>query len=53
MYSEKIKQPIDILAGSDALRQQIEGGRSAAEIAAGWREDEDAFRALRHEYLLY
>jgi uncharacterized protein YbbC (DUF1343 family) len=45
--------PIDILAGSDALRLQIESGMPPQEIAASWREDEDAFRRQRAPYLLY
>ncbi len=45
--------PIDILAGSSALREAIERGASAATIAAGWRADEAAFRAHTAPYLLY
>jgi len=37
---EHEKMPIDILAGSDALRQQIERGVPVEEIAASWRDDE-------------
>ena len=50
---EKEKLPIDILAGSDALRTQIESGMPAEEIADSWRVDEDAFRKARAPYLLY
>jgi uncharacterized protein YbbC (DUF1343 family) len=50
---EHEKLPIDILAGSPALREQIEGGMPPMEIAESWREDESAFRALRQPYLLY
>jgi uncharacterized protein YbbC (DUF1343 family) len=50
---EKEKLPFDILAGSDTLRQQIEKGMAATEIAASWHEDEAAFRKLREKYLLY
>jgi uncharacterized protein YbbC (DUF1343 family) len=50
---EHDKMPIDILAGSDVLRTQIENGVPVEEIAAGWREDEEAFRRLRAPYLLY
>jgi uncharacterized protein YbbC (DUF1343 family) len=50
---EHEKLPIDILWGSSALREQIEAGVPVAEIGAGWREDEAAFRRLRAEYLLY
>jgi uncharacterized protein YbbC (DUF1343 family) len=45
--------PIDILAGSAQLRQQIEAGESAAAIARGWSDDEAAFRRLREKHLLY
>ena len=50
---EHEKLPIDILAGSDAVRNQIESGRSGEEIAATWRADEEAFRKARAPYLLY
>ena len=50
---EHEKLPIDILAGADALREQVESGLTAAAIADSWREDEDAFRQLRRPYLLY
>jgi len=45
--------PIDILAGSDTLRRQLEEGTPAARIAASWQEDEERFRAERAEFLLY
>jgi uncharacterized protein YbbC (DUF1343 family) len=50
---EHDKMPIDILAGSDVLRQQIESGVAITEIAASWNDDEAAFRRLRQPYLLY
>jgi uncharacterized protein YbbC (DUF1343 family) len=50
---EHDKMPIDILAGSDELRSQIESGMPVREIAASWAEDEAAFRKLRAPYLLY
>jgi uncharacterized protein YbbC (DUF1343 family) len=50
---EHDKLPIDILAGSDALRRQIESDTPLDEIAASWREDERAFEELRRPYLLY
>ena len=50
---EREKMPIDILAGSDLLRRQIEAGTPLADIAAGWRDDEQAFERLRTPYLLY
>jgi uncharacterized protein YbbC (DUF1343 family) len=50
---EHEKMPIDILAGSPALRVQIEGGVSAREIAASWTEATAAFETLRRPCLLY
>jgi uncharacterized protein YbbC (DUF1343 family) len=45
--------PIDILAGDSTLRSAIDAGGSAEAVAAGWRADEDAFRATRAPFLLY
>jgi uncharacterized protein YbbC (DUF1343 family) len=50
---EHDKMPIDILAGSDTLRTQIEADVPAAEIAASWKADEDAFRTVRERFLMY
>ena len=45
--------PIDILAGSSLTRELIDAGAAAESIAAGWADDEAAFRALRAPHLLY
>ena len=50
---EPEKMPIDILSGSTTLRQQIETGVDAREIAASWRQDEADFRRIRESFLLY
>ena len=50
---EHDKMPIDILAGSDVLRRQIESGMPIREIAESWQDDETAFRRLRAPYLMY
>lgn len=50
---EHEKMPIDILAGTDELRAQIESGMPVREIAGSWTADEAAFRQLRARYLLY
>ena len=50
---EHEKMPIDILAGSSSLREQIEAGVPGPEMAAGWAGDEAAFRELRSKYLIY
>jgi len=50
---EHDKMPIDILAGSSALRRQIEAGVDAREIAASWAHGVAAFEAVRRNYLRY
>ena len=45
--------PIDILAGSAALREQIEGGMPARDIARSWEPAAAEFAALRKRFLLY
>ena len=50
---EHDKQPIDILAGSPALREAIEAGETAEDIAAAWPAAHAAFLAARARCLLY
>ncbi len=50
---ERDKMPIDILAGSDTLRKQIESGVPIKEIAASWKDDEAGFERLRRPFLMY
>jgi uncharacterized protein YbbC (DUF1343 family) len=50
---EHHKAPIDILAGADVLRRQIETGTPLRAIVASWRADEENFARLRRPYLLY
>ena len=50
---ERDKAPIDILAGSRVLREQIESETPLQAIEAGWRADEKEFARLRRPYLLY
>jgi uncharacterized protein YbbC (DUF1343 family) len=50
---EHEKLPIDILAGSSALRQQIESDATPQQMAESWRKDEELFRKVRKTYLLY
>ena len=45
--------PIDILAGSSELREQLERGVPAREIASSWKGPADAFKQIRERYLLY
>lgn len=44
---------INLLAGTDALKQQIIAGKSAEEIEESWQADLDAFKEIRKKYLLY
>jgi uncharacterized protein YbbC (DUF1343 family) len=50
---EHEKLAIDILAGSDQLRQQIETGTPARTIADSWRADLERFGQKRTPYLMY
>jgi uncharacterized protein YbbC (DUF1343 family) len=50
---EHHKSPIDILAGSDALRRQIETDTPLQAIASSWSDDEVGFEHLRRPFLLY
>jgi uncharacterized protein YbbC (DUF1343 family) len=45
--------PIDVLAGSTELREQIEAGVPAGEIARSWHPATQAFMRIREEFLLY
>jgi uncharacterized protein YbbC (DUF1343 family) len=47
------KMPIDILAGSQALREQIAARMPLADIVASWRDGEAEFAKIRAPYLLY
>lgn len=51
-YEQK-KLPIDILAGSSELREQIEADTPATDIAALWNEDEVTFDRERQRFLIY
>ena len=50
---ETVKLPIDILSGSALLREQLDTGAPAAEIAAMWAPDVAAFSDTRRSFLLY
>ena len=50
---EHDKMPIDILAGSSELREQIEKGIDSRAIASSWTPSVDAFMKIRSRYLLY
>jgi uncharacterized protein YbbC (DUF1343 family) len=50
---EHEKLPFDILAGSSELREQIEAGVGATEIARSWESAVAEFKRIRDRYLLY
>jgi uncharacterized protein YbbC (DUF1343 family) len=47
------RMPIDCLAGSPELREQIDAGVPARDIARSWEGGLDAFRRTREPFLLY
>jgi len=47
------KMPIDCLAGSSELREQIDAGMPAREIARSWEPAVARFMAIRERFLLY
>jgi uncharacterized protein YbbC (DUF1343 family) len=47
------RNPFDVLAGSPALREQIEAGGSAKDIARSWEQPIRDFALLREPFLLY
>ena len=45
--------PIDILSGSPTLREDLDAGVPASEIARGWDADVARFRQIRAPFLIY
>ena len=50
---EHDKEPIDILYGTDHLRQTIDEGRDLRALIDSWRQDEEDFANQRKPHLLY
>lgn len=50
---EREKLPIDILCGTDRVRQALEEGRSVEEIELLWGEELQDFKRTRRRFLLY
>ncbi|HYE88496.1 MAG TPA: hypothetical protein VEA16_19175, partial [Vicinamibacterales bacterium] len=50
---EHEKEPIDILAGSPALRIAIDAGKKAEDLVPEWEADSRPFEKVRAEYLRY
>jgi uncharacterized protein YbbC (DUF1343 family) len=50
---EHSKLPIDVLAGSPDLREQVERDEPLETIVENWQADFETFRRMRQEFLLY
>jgi len=50
---EEVNMPIDILAGSDRLRKDIESWKDLDEMEKWWKEETKAFEKIRRKFLLY
>ncbi len=50
---EEVKLPIDILAGTDRLRKDIEAWAELKDMEAWWKEEARAFEKVRKKYLIY
>lgn len=50
---EEIELPIDILAGSNRLRKDIEAWANIDTMEAWWKEEAKAFEKTRRKYFLY
>ncbi len=50
---ETVKLPIDVLAGTDRLRRDIESWKDLPAMEAWWKEDLKKFERTRRSYLLY
>lgn len=50
---EEINLPIDILAGSDRLRKDIESWKGLDEMEKWWSAEAKTFEKIRKKYLLY
>ena len=50
---EREKMPIDILAGSNSLRRDLDQDRHAVDIAREWEEGLAAFGEVRRDFLRY
>jgi uncharacterized protein YbbC (DUF1343 family) len=50
---EEINLPIDILAGTNRLRKEIEAWKDLNEMEKWWKEEARAFEKIRKKYLIY
>lgn len=47
------RNPFDVIAGTLDLRRLLEEGAGPEDIADSWKSQEDEFRKIRQEYLIY
>jgi uncharacterized protein YbbC (DUF1343 family) len=47
------RNPFDVIAGTEKIRQMIENGSSVEDIKLSWRKDVKDFEDLRKQYFLY
>lgn len=52
-WSESASPPIDLLSGSDALRNHLDAGRPIDELIESWQPGLNDFHRLRKQYMLY
>jgi uncharacterized protein YbbC (DUF1343 family) len=50
---EEVKLPIDILAGTDRLRKDIDAWKDLDEMEKWWKEETKAFERIRKKFLIY
>lgn len=50
---EHDKEPIDILAGSPALREALDAGKTAEDLVPVWEAESKPFEKVRKEFLAY
>ena len=50
---EEVNLPIDVLAGANRLRKDIELWKDLDEMEQWWKEEAKAFEKIRKKHLLY
>jgi len=50
---EEVKLPIDVLAGTDQLRKDVESWKDLEEMETWWNDEAKAFEKIRKRYLIY
>ncbi len=47
------RNPFDVIAGTEKVRNMIENGSSVRDIKLSWQKDVEDFKKLREKYFLY